>query len=301
MNRVSAVRAALSIVVFSFLALSCNRSEPEKSTPSPQTPAAGKEAPADTPKVVSVPPDLQKDVDAMVQAVEKLDIAKALAGYADDYISGTGRSKDGVSEALTNLQERQVAVTVEKTEIEEASADKAKLKTQLRLRYKDTFRDMAEGEVIVTDILRHSLRKENDRWKIYTDERVSTYREGRFGEQSPNIRLEVPARLPEDPSYPVTVTVQRAADKNYQVMVGHYPEDPQFLPPPDVVTELPENGVLTADLPRNQDGESEMVRITVIVEDQEGNWVGATTVSKFIPGLSQDKENRDNKEEEALI
>lgn len=301
MNRVSAVDAALFSVLFSVLTLGCNRSESTKSISAPQAPAAGKEAPANTPKAVSVPPDLQKDVDAMVKAVETLDIPKALAGYADDYISGTGRSKDGVSEALTNLQERQVAVTVEKTEIEEATADKAKLKTQLRLRYKETFRDMAEGEVIVTDILRHSLRKENNHWKIYTDERLSTYREGRFGEQSPNLHLEVPARLPEDQSYPVTVTVQRDADKNYQVMVGHYPEDPQFLPPPDVVTELPENGVLTADLPRNPDGESEMVRITVIVEDQEGNWVGATTVSKFIPGLPQDKENGDDKEDEAVI
>jgi len=298
MNRVSVGRAVLSIVVCSFLVLSCNRSEPTPSIPAPPT---GKDVPADTPKAVSVPPDLQKDVDAIVQAVETLDIPKALAGYADDYTSGTGRSKDGVREALTNLQERHAAITVEKTEIEEASADKAKLKTQLRLRYKDTFRDMAEGEVIVTDILRHSLRKENDHWKIYADERISTYREGRFGEQSPNIRLDVPARLPADPSYTVTVTVQRNADKNYQVMVGHYPEDPQFLPPPDVVTELPENGVLTADLPRNQDGESEMVRITVIVEDQDENFVGATTVSKFIPGLSQDKEKRDNKEDEALI
>ncbi len=298
MNRVHAVRAALSIIVFSFLSVSCNRSESTKSAAPPST---GKEAPTDTPKTVAVPPDLQLHVDEMVRAVETLDIPKALAGYTDDYIGGTGRPKEGVREALANLQERQVAVSVEKTEVEEVSADKAKLKTQVRLRYKDTFRDMVEGEVLVTDILRHFLRKENGGWKIYTDERLSTYREGRFGEQSPNIRLEVPARLPEDPSYPVTVTVQRDADKNYQVMVGHYPEDPQFLPPPDVVTELPENGVLTADLPRNQGGESEMVRITVIVEDREGNWVGATTVSKFIPGLSQGKDQRNNEEEEALI
>ena len=199
---------------------------------------------------------------------------------------------------MTKLQEGRVKITVEKTEIEEVIADKAKLKTQIRLRYTDTFRDMAEGEVIVTDVLRHFLRKENDHWKIYTDERISTYREGRFGEQSPNIQLEVPARLPKDASYPVTISVQRDADKNYQVMVGHYPEDPEFLPPPDVVTELPEDGVLTANLPRNQNGESEMVRITVIVEDQEGNWVGTTTVSKFIPGLQQ---RREDEEEQAVI
>ena len=233
--------------------------------------------------------------------METLDIPQALTGYADDYTSGTGRSKDSVREVLTKLQEGHVRITVEKTEIEEATADKAKLKTQIRLRYKDTFRDMAEGEVIVTDILRHFLRKESDHWKIYTDERISTYREGRFGEQSPNIRLEVPAKLPTDTSYPVTVSVQREGDKNYQVMVGHYPEDPEFLPPPDVVTELPENGVLTADLPRNQNGESEMVRITVIVEDQQGNWVGTTTVSKFVPGLRPSKENEENEEDEAVI
>jgi hypothetical protein len=113
--------------------------------------------------------------------------------------------------------------------------------------------------------------------------------------------LEVPAKLPADASYPVTVSVQREGDKNYQVMVGHYPEDPEFLPPPDVVTELPENGVLTADLPRNQNGESEMVRITVIVEDQQGNWVGATTVSKFVPGLRPRKENEENEGDEAVI
>ena len=300
MKSVLAAGVGLSVVVLS-LSLGCNRSEPAKSSPSTQSPSSDEESPPDQPRVTSVPQDLQKDIDALTHAVETLDIPQALTGYADDYTSGTGRSKDGVREVLTKLQEGHVRIAVEKTEVEEATADKAKLKTQIRLRYKDTFRDMAEGEVIVTDILRHFLRKESDHWKIYTDERISTYREGRFGEQSPNIRLEVPAKLPADASYPVTVSVQREGDKNYQVMVGHYPEDPEFLPPPDVVTELPENGVLTADLPRNQNGESEMVRITVIVEDQQGNWVGTTTVSKFVPGLRLSKENEENEEDEAVI
>jgi hypothetical protein len=82
-------------------------------------------------------------------------------------------------------------------------------------------------------------------------------------------------------------------------MVGNYPEDPEFLPPPDVVTELPDNGVLTATLLRNPRGRSEMVRITVIAEDRAGNWVGATTVSKFIPNLQQEK--APDEEDEAVI
>jgi len=287
---VIAVGTGLSLVMLSFLSLSCNRSERPNPSPSSQAPASEKDAPPDQENVVAIPPDLQKDVDAIVRAVETLDIPQALAGYAEDYTSGTGRSKDGVREVLTRLQEGNVNITVEKTEFEEAAADKAKMQTRIRLRYKDTFRDMAEGEVIVTDTLRHFLRKEDGHWRIYADERIATYREGRFGEQSPNIRLEVPSRLPSDPNYEVSVSVQRDMDKNYQVMVGNYPEDPEFLPPPDVVTELPETGVLTANLLRNPRGRSEMVRITVIVEDREGNWVGATTVSKFIPGSPQEKE-----------
>ena len=156
----------------------------------------------------------------------------------------------------------------------------------------------SQGEVIVTDTLRHLLRKEEGHWRIYTDQRISTYREGRFGEQSPNIQLEVPGKLPTEGDYEITVSVQHDPDKNYQVMVGNYPEDPEFLPPPDIVTELPENGILTANLSRNPKGWSEMVRITVIVEDQEGSWIGATTVSKFIPGLPQGKEDE---EDQAVI
>lgn len=299
MKRVIAVGAALSFVALSLTSIGCNRSnKPKEPSPPTRKPSAGKDAPADPPKATAVPQDLQKDVDAIVQAVETLDIPKALANYTEDYRSSTGRSKDGVRDVLTKLQEGHVNIKVEKTEIEEATADKAKLKTQLRLRYKDTFRDMAEGEVIVTDTLRHLLRKEEGHWRIYTDQRISTYREGRFGEQSPNIQLEVPGKLPTEDNYDITVSVQRDADKNYQVMVGNYPEDPEFLPPPDIVTELPENGVLTANLSRNPKGRSEMVRITVIVEDQEGAWIGATTVSKFIPGLQQGKEDE---EDQAVI
>ena len=299
MNPVIARSTTLLFVALSLSAISCNRPKPTKSAPSSQAPAASKEVP--TTQSQSPPQDLQRDVDAIVQAVETLDIPKALAGYAEDYLSGTGRSKDSVREALTKLQEGHASIEVEKTEIEETTTDKAKLKTQLRLRYKDTFRDMVEGEVIVTDTLRHFLRKEEGHWRIYTDERIATYREGRFGEQSPNIQLDVPAKLPEEDEYPITVSVQHEADKNYQVMVGNYPEDPQFLPPPDVVTELPETGTLTANLSRNPSGHSEMVRITVIVEDQEGNFVGATTVSKFVPGLRPGEETEDSDEDETVI
>lgn len=301
MNLVIARSTTLFFIALSLISIGCNRSKPTKSAPSSQAPATSEEATTDQSKAVSVPQDLQKAVATLVQAVETLDVPTALTGYADDYRSGTGRSKDGVREALTKLQEGQVNIKVEKTEIEESTADKAKLKTQLRLRYKDTFRDIAEGEVIVTDTLRHFLRKEEGQWRIYTDERIATYREGRFGEQSPNLRLDVPAKLPEEQEYPIAVSVQQDADKNYQVMVGNYPEDPQFLPPPDIVTELPETGTLTANLSRNPSGHSEMVRITVIVEDQEGNFVGATTVSKFVPGLRQGKKTEDSEEDEAII
>lgn len=301
MNPVIARSTTLFFIALSLTSISCNRPKPTKSAPSQQAPATSKEVPADRSQAVAVSPDLQKAVDTIVQAVETLDVPKALEGYADDYRSGTGRSKEGVREVLTKLQEGHVNIKVEKTEIEETAADKAKLKTQIRLRYKDTFRDMAEGEVIVTDTLRHLLRKEEGQWRIYTDERMATYREGRFGEQSPNIQLDVPAKLSEGEEYPVIVSVQQDTDKNYQVMVGNYPEDPQFLPPPDLVTELPETGTLTANLSRNPSGHSEMVRITVIAEDREGNFVGATTVSKFVPGLRHSKETEENNEDEAVI
>ena len=301
MNLVIARSTTLFFIVLSLTSLSCNRSKPTKSSPPSQASVPSKEEAGEQVKVVPVPPDLQKAVDSLVQAVETLNVSQALAGYADDYRSGTGRSKEGVREVLTRLQEGGVNIKVEKSEVEEVSAEKAKLRTHVRLRYKDTFRDIAEGEVIVTDTLRHFLRKEDHEWKICTDERVSTYREGRFGEQSPNVQLDVPAKLPEDDEYSITVSVQQEAGKNYQVMVGNYPEDPQFLPPPDIVTELPETGTLTANLPRNPSGYNEMVRITVIAEDQEGNFVGATTIAKFISGLQQDQPDEESEEEEAII
>jgi len=290
MKRTMPFHAILFFTGLCFAFIGCNRSEP----PSPPSPAAQPEAPAEqqaTPserkEAVAAPHDLQESVDALIHAVETLDIAKVLEGYADDFTSGTGRSKDGVREVFTNLQKSHVSIKVESAEIEETDADKAKLKTRVRLRYMDTFRDLGEGEVLVTDTLRHSLRKEGNQWKIYADERIATYREGRFGEQSPNAQLEVPEKLPTEANYTVTVAVQREEGKNYQVLVGNYPEDPAFLPPPDIVTMLPENGILTANLLRNPPGHNEMVRITVITEDPEGKWLGATTISKFISGVGK--------------
>ena len=84
--------------------------------------------------------------------------------------------------------------------------------------------------------------------------------------------------------------MQREEGKSYQVMVGNYPEDPAFLPPPDIVTMLPENGTLTANLLRNPPGHNEMVRVTVITEDPEGKWLGATTISKFVPGVGKESD-----------
>ena len=240
-----------------------------------------------------VPPDLKTTVNALVHAFETLDIPKVLEGYADDFTSGTGRSKENLREILASMQENHVVVKVEKTDFEEVNGSEAKLRTQIRLRYTDTFRDLGEGEVLVTDILRHSLRKDGNQWHIYKDERISTYREGRFGERSPNVQLEVPAQIPTTVDYAVTISVQREADKTYQVMVGNYPEDPEFLPPPDIVTELPDTGPLTVNLLRNPQGRSEMVRLTVVTEDSEGNWVGATTVSKFVPAPSGEGDRKD--------
>ena len=242
---------------------------------------------------VPVPPDLKTAVNTLVRAVETLDIPKVLAAYADDFSSGTGRSKENLREILTSMQENHVTVKVEKTDFEEANDHEAKLRTQIRLRYTDRFRELGEGEVLVTDILRHSLRKDDNQWHIYTDERISTYREGRFGERSPNVQLDVPVQIPTTVDYAVTISVQREADKTYQVMVGNYPEDPEFLPPPDIVTALPDSGPLTVNLLRNPQGRSEMVRITVITEDSEGNWVGATTVSKFVPAPSEKEDSED--------
>ena len=264
----------------------CNRS------PSPSS-TAGQGGSSEQSAAIPVPPDLKAAVNTLVDAVETFDIPKVLEAYSDDFASGTGRSKEALRAILTNMQKNQVAVKVEKTDFEEANDSEAKLRTQIRLRYTDTFRELGEGEVLVTDILRHSLRKDDNQWHIYKDERISTYREGRFGERSPNVRLEVPVQIPTAVDYAVTISVQREADKTYQVMVGNYPEDPEFLPPPDIVTALPDTGPLTVNLIRNPQGRSEMVRITVITEDGEGNWVGATTVSKFVPAPSGEGDPED--------
>jgi len=73
------------------------------------------------------------------------------------------------------------------------------------------------------------------------------------------------------------------------VLLGNYAEDPALLPPPDIVTPLPDDGVLQANLLPNPQGRSEMVRITVIAADPAGKWLGATTVSKFVPGMPRKK------------
>ena len=217
------------------------------------------------------------------------DVPAVLDAYAEDFTSGTGRSKDGVRQVFAQLQAHHVALKVESAEVEEAGPAEARLRTRFRLRYNDRFRDLGEGEVVVTDILVHRLRKDADHWKIYTDERVATYREGRFGGQPPNVEVTVPEKLPTGLHYPVKVVVRREEDRNYQVMLGNYAEDPIILPPPDIVTTLPDDGVLQANLLPNPQGRSEMVRITVIAADPAGKWLGATTVSKLVPGAQRKK------------
>jgi ketosteroid isomerase-like protein len=236
-----------------------------------------------------VPPDLQEAVNKLVRAVEAFDIPHVLEAYTEDFTSGTGRSKDEVRRVLEQLQASHVGLTVESAEVETADPAEASLKTRLRLRYKDRFRDLGEGEVVVTDVLVHKLRKDVGGWKIYADERVATYREGRFGPHPPNIELDVPEKLPSDLQYPVKVVVRREEGTDYQVLLGNYAEDPAFLPPPDIVAPLPEDGILQANLLPNPQGRSEMVRITVIAADPAGKWVGATTVSKLVPGARRKK------------
>lgn len=236
-----------------------------------------------------VPADLQETIDHLVQAVEVFDIPRVLDAYAEDYASGTGRSKDEVRRTFEQLQANRVSLKIEEVAVEKADLTEAKLRTRIRIRYMDRFRDLGEGEVVVTDVLVHRLRKEAESWKIYADERVATYREGRFGQHPPNIEIQVPEKLPTDLHYPVKVTVRREADADYQVMLGNYAEDPAVLPPPDIVTALPEDGILEANLIPNPQGRGEMVRITVIAADTDGKWIGATTVSKFVPGLLRKK------------
>lgn len=269
----------LFFVTALIIASGCQRSQP----PPP--------ADASPQPIEKIPADLQTTVDTLVQAAETLDIPRLLDAYAEDFLSGTGRTKDGVREVFLQLKENHVKLQVEKTTVEKAEASEALLRTQLRLRYQDRFRDLGAGEVVITDVLRHSLRKEKAGWKIYADERLTTYREGRFGEHPPNVQLDVPDHLPTGLEYPVTVTVRQEQDRDYQVMVGNYVEDPAILPPPDIVTTLPEDGILHAQLLPNPQGRSEMVRITVIAADSEGNWVGATTISKFVPGATRKKQD----------
>jgi ketosteroid isomerase-like protein len=264
---------------------SCKRS-PQSQSPQPSQQQA-----------VTAPADLQHTVDQLVHAAETFDIPHLLDVYADDFVSGTGRSKEGVAKLFSQFKENHVRLQVEKSEFEKIENGTALLRTRLRLRYMDRFRDLGEGEVVITDVLRHSLRKEATGWKIYADERVSTYREGRFGAQPPTVQLETPDRLPTGLEYPVTVTVRREKNTEYQVMVGNYVEDPAILPPPDIVTPLPDDGVLHAHLLPNPQGRSEMVRITVIAAALDGHWVGATIVSKFVPGAPLKKKEMEDEQE----
>jgi len=285
-------RRRLSLQKFFFLTLGfiflpgCQRSQ---STTTPQSTLQQ--------STVSIPADLQSVVDQLVRAVEAFDIPDILDAYAEDFRSGTGRSKDSIREVFTQLRANHVKLAVEKAEIENITSDAASLRTQLRLRYADHFRDLGEGEVVITDVLQHALRKEVSGWKIYADTRLSTYREGRFGPHPPNVQLDVPNQLPTNLDYVATVTVRREQETEYQVMVGNYVEDPSILPPPDIVTALPEDGVLHANLLPNPQGRGEMVRITVIAASVDGQWIGATTVSKFVPGEQQQEQD----EEQELI
>jgi hypothetical protein len=236
-------------------------------------------------------------VERLARAAEAFDIPHLLDAYAEDFLSGTGRTKDRIREVFTQLRENNVKLEVEKTDVENIENETASLRTQLRLRYMDHFRDLGEGEVVITDILRHTLRKNNSGWKIHADERLFTYREGRFGPHPPNVQLAVPDRLPLNLEYEVTVTVRRESDTEYQVMVGNYAEDPVILPPPDLVTSPPEDGILRVNLLPNPHGRSEMVRITVIAANSEGQWIGATTVSKFVPGAPTQKHAKEKGQE----
>lgn len=235
----------------------------------------------------SVPPDLRQTLEQLAHGLEAFDPEQVLAVYADDFISGTGRSKRGVGEVLTRLRESKVALRMEKIEVTEVDDTHAAITTSMRLRYPDRFRHIGAGEVVITDILSHLLRKDAGQWQIYTDKRLATYREGRFGEAAPNVTIAVPDRLPTGLDYPVSVVVQQQPQTRYRVAIGNYPEDPGVLPPPDVEALLPEDGRLEANLLPNPQGVSEMVRVTVIAADVQGDWQGATTVSKLVPGVQR--------------
>ncbi len=289
-HNITLVPVTAALLLGCVFLVSCQRSQPTARV------ASSSEQPD-----VTIPDDLQETVNTLIPAVETLDIPSILSAYAKDFVSGTRRDRDNVRDVFARLKENHVTLQVEQTTFEKVTATEAQLRTQLRLRYNDRFRDLGEGEVVVTDVLRHFLRKEEQGWKIYTDERLSTYREGRFGQQPPNAKLEVPEHLPTNLAYPVTVTVPRERNVDYQVMVGNYAEDPAILPPPDIVTSLPEDGVLHANLLPNPQGRSEMVRITIIAATPDGQWVGATTISKFVPRATSATKPGEAEEEHELI
>ena len=231
-----------------------------------------------------VPADLQQAITLLSRGLEAFDTKKVLAVYADEFTSGTGRSKQGVGEVLRRLRASNVTLAVEKVDVKTIDNTQAEITIYMRLRYNDRFQDIGEGEVVITDVLSHMLRKTNGQWGIYTDKRLATYREGRFGQGSPNVTVELPDRLPTDLEYIITVSVQPERATYYRVSIGNYPEDPGILPAPDIVTMLPEEGKLEARLLPNPQGLSEMVRVTVIAQDSVGRRLGATTISKLVPG-----------------
>ena len=269
-----ALRLSLIILLVLCIGVACER--PDEST----------SAPAQT-ESQSVPHDLQQAIEQLSQGLEAFDAEKVLAVYTEDFTSGTGRSKQGVGEVLERLQKSNVSLSVDKVDVKNADDTQAEITTYMRLRYTDRFRNIGEGEVVITDVLSHLLRKDDGQWGIYADKRLATYREGRFGERSPNVTIEVPDQLPTGLEYPVSVSVQPQKKTYYRVSIGNYPEDPGALPPPDVVTMMPEDGKLDANLLPNPQGLSEMVRVTVIAEDFKGDWQGATTISKLVPGIQR--------------
>ena len=235
----------------------------------------------------AVPSDLRQTLEQLADGLEAFDPEQVLAVYADDFISGTGRSKQGVGEVLMRLRQSQVSLSVEKVDVTEADDTRAAITTSLRLRYTDRFRNIGAGEVVITDVLSHLLRKDAGQWQIYTDKRLASYREGRFGASAPNVTLAVPERLPTGLDYPVAVVVQQQPRTRYRVAIGNYPEDPGVLPPPDVDALLPRDGRLETKLLPNPQGVSEMVRVTVIAANVRGDWQGATTVSRLVPGVQR--------------
>jgi len=239
---------------------------------------------------VAVPPDLHETVSQLTRAIQTFDISRILEVYAEDFLSGSGRSKEDIRNVFVQLRTRNVKLEVEKAIIETVEDKGASLRTQIRLRYMDHFRSLGEGEVVITDVLRHELRKNELGWQIHADDRVSTYREGRFGPHSPNVQLDVPNQLPATFEYTATVTVRQEQETQYRVMIGNYAEDPTILPPPDLVLPLPEDGILHVRLLPNLQKRGEMVRLTIIAANQQGEWLGATTISKFVPGIAHERE-----------